>query len=120
MRMLAIGVLGWVVVTGKAGTWQGPSVPVSDTTVAIRTFLFRPAELVIPVGTKVTWNNGDEIEHTITAGIPDSATGAFNGRVEKQGATFAHPFTRAGSYTYFCDRHHFMRGTIRVTSNGEH
>jgi plastocyanin len=120
MRMLAIGVLGWVVVAGRSATWQRPSVPVSDTTVAIKTFLFRPTDLVIPAGTKVTWNNGDEIEHTITSGTPDSASSAFNGKLGTQGASFAHTFTRAGTFSYFCDRHHFMRGTIRVTSNGEH
>ena len=93
--------------------------PRSDTPIAIKTFLFRPTTVVVPLGTRVVWTNEDEIEHTVTAGLPDSATGAFNGTIQSQGATFAHAFTRTGTFPYFCDRHHFMRGEIRVTSTGE-
>jgi hypothetical protein len=27
----------------------------------------------------------------------------------RAGATFSHTFNQAGTYPYFCDRHHFMR-----------
>jgi plastocyanin len=90
-----------------------------DTAVAIKTFQFRPGSLVVPAGTRVTWTNGDEIEHTITAGVPDSANGDFHGPVKTAGASFAHTFTQPGSFSYFCERHPFMRGTIRVTPTGE-
>ena len=118
MRMLALGLVGILVASGAPET-QTASAIVRDTGVTIRTFQFRPTSLSIPVGTRVVWSNGDEIEHTITAGLPDSATGAFTGTVKSQGATFAHTFTRTGRFPYFCDRHHFMRGEIRVTSTGE-
>jgi len=90
-----------------------------DTTVAIATFTFRPGTMTIPVGTRVTWSNGDEIEHTITAGIPDSAAGEFNGSLAAQGSTFRYTFAHPGTFPYYCDRHRFMRGEIRVTSTGE-
>jgi plastocyanin len=119
MRLMAIGVFGGLIAAGTLSAEPGVSAPSRDTTIAIQTFRFRPAELVIPVGTRVTWNNGDDIEHTVTAGIPDSAGGAFNGKLASLGATFSRMFDRDGTFAYFCDRHHFMRGTIRVTPTGE-
>jgi plastocyanin len=119
MRLLAIGVFGGLIAAGTISAAPSIPAPSRDTTIAIQTFRFRPAELEIPVGTRVTWNNSDDIEHTVTAGIPDSAGGAFNGKLAILGATFAQTFNRAGTFAYFCDRHHFMRGTIRVTPTGE-
>jgi plastocyanin len=116
--MLAIGLLGLVAAAGPS-TPNGTPAPARDTTVAIRTFQFRPAPLVIPMGTRVIWLNGDDIEHTVTAGIPDTATGGFHGIMKTQDATFAFTFGRAGTFSYYCDRHHFMRGEIRVTATGE-
>lgn len=118
MRMLAIGILGLAAATVAAGTGPREVAPIRDTTVVIRTFQFRPRSLVIPVGTRVTWSNSDEIEHTVTAGIPGAPAG-FNGTLAAQRATFRHTFPAAGTFAYFCDRHHFMRGEIRVTSTGE-
>ncbi|MFL5493760.1 MAG: plastocyanin/azurin family copper-binding protein [Gemmatimonadales bacterium] len=39
-----------------------------------------------------------------------------------KGSSFGHRFDRAGTYRYYCDRHHFMRGEIRVVpdANGAH
>lgn len=119
MRMLAIGLLGLAAAAGGPTAPDGTPAPARDTTVAIRTFQFRPAPLVIVAGTRVIWMNGDEIEHTVTAGIPDSANGGFHGTMKTPGATFAFTFDRPGIFAYYCDRHHFMRGEIRVTSNGE-
>jgi plastocyanin len=90
---------------------------VRDATVEVRTFQFREPRLEIPVGAQVVWSNQDEIEHTVTSGAPDSADGAFAGRLAGKGSTFGHRFDRAGIYRYYCDRHHFMRGEIRVVSD---
>lgn len=120
MRMLAIGLLslaasGWrrPIVVDRTAAWS------RDTTVSIRTFQFRPGTLVVPAGTRVIWTNGDEIEHTVTSGVPDSARGGFHGVMKTPGATLAFTFDRAGTFSYYCDRHHFMRGEIRVTSTRE-
>lgn len=82
--------------------------------VEIHTFQFTQSTLDVPVGTEVVWSNGDAIEHTVTSGAPDSADGAFGARLGHSGATFRHRFERSGTYRYFCERHHFMRGEIRV------
>jgi plastocyanin len=89
----------------------------ADTTVALQTFQVRPNKLVISRGTRVTWTNLDDIEHTVTAGAPDSLTGDFSGILATKGSSVSHTFDRAGTFTYFCDRHRFMRGEIRVTSS---
>lgn len=119
MRMLAVGVIGILVASGGSFPRSNPIPVQRDTTIAIKTFQFRPGNLVVPAGTRVVWTNFDEIEHTITAGVPDSAGGGFNGSAKIPGATFTFTFTRPGTYSYFCERHHFMRGEIRVTSTGE-
>lgn len=87
---------------------------VPETAVEIRTFQFDRPAIEVPVGTKVVWTNQDQIEHTVTAGAPDTVLGDFAGTLAGQGSTFGVTFDRAGTYRYFCARHHFMRGTIRV------
>ena len=119
MRMLVMGLLGTLAASGRMETRPQPKVVTRDTVVSIRTFQFRPTSLVVPVGTRVVWSNTDGVEHTVTAGIPDSASGRFNASLKTPGAGFAHTFTRPGAYSYFCNRHPFMRGEIRVTSTGE-
>jgi plastocyanin len=103
MRLIALAVAAGVV----AGA-------VPNAAVEVRTFQFREPWLEIPVGTRVVWSNQAETEHTVTSGVPDSADGAFAGRLAGKGSTFGHRFDRAGTYRYYCDRHHFMRGEIRV------
>ena len=91
-----------------------PGRPAADTPVAIRVFQFGPAALEVPVGTRVQWSNEDEIEHTVTSGDAEHPDGKFGGTLAVRGSTFAFTFTQPGSYHYFCDRHHFMRGEVRV------
>jgi plastocyanin len=82
--------------------------------VEVRTFQFRDPAIEVPIGTEVVWSNRDAIEHTVTSGTPDSANGVFVVRMADSGATFSHVFDRLGTFGYFCDRHHFMRGQVRV------
>jgi plastocyanin len=92
----------------------GAAADARPTTVEVRTFQFRDATIEVPIGAEVVWTNRDAIEHTVTSGAPDSADGVFGGRMADSGATFNHVFDQVGTYDYFCDRHHFMRGQIRV------
>ena len=117
--MLVLGLAGIAVISMGSRTGSRQAIVAPDTTVAIRTFQFRPGALVVPVGTRVVWANADDIEHTITAGSPDSASGLFSGTLRSSGAHFARTFTQPGTYSYYCDRHHFMRGEVRVTPTGE-
>jgi plastocyanin len=90
-----------------------------DSPVTVKVFQFTPDTLVVPVGTRVVWTNADDIEHTVTSGEAEQADGHFGGVMAGKGAGFAFTFTQPGAYHYFCDRHHFMRGEIRVTPTGK-
>ena len=82
--------------------------------VTIQTFQFRPEGLEVKAGTRVTWTNTDDIEHTVTSGTPETPAGRFNSPLDGKGTTFSLTFTEPGTYTYFCSRHQHMRGEIRV------
>jgi plastocyanin len=93
--------------------------PRGDATVDIRNFGYRSAALEVAVGTRVTWTNRDAVEHTVSFGTVGDPDGTFAGTLRGAGATFSYTFEQAGTYHYFCDRHHFMRGEIRVTPKKE-
>lgn len=82
--------------------------------VGIRIFQFRPGQLEVKAGTKVTWTNQDDIAHTVTSGTPEKRDGRFDKRLEGKGAGATVEFTQPGVYPYFCDRHPSMRGEIHV------
>ena len=84
--------------------------------VDLRGFGFHPDTLTVAVGTRVTFTNQDDIEHTVTAGAPDHPDGAFRQSLPAKGATFAVTLTKPGTYAYYCERHPFMHGEIHVTS----
>ena len=118
MHRLSFAAVGLALVA-SAGS-PHPNVSIGrDGTVVVQTFQFTPKALEVPAGTRVVWTNGDEIEHMVTAGVPDSAQGEFSGTLASKGTTFSRTFTRPGTYPYYCARHQFMRGVIRVTSTGE-
>jgi plastocyanin len=87
--------------------------------VTIKTFAFGPKTLDVPAGTTVVWTNADDIEHTVTSGMPDQPDGRFDHPLATKGATASVRFDSAGTWSYFCKRHSFMRGEIRVTPKGE-
>lgn len=103
-----------------AGVLLGPASPPPDATVAIKGFGYAPKSLVIPAGTRVTWDNEDEIEHTVTALADSGAAPLFNGSLSGKDQTFSFTFDRAGTFVYQCARHTFMRGAIRVAPTGDH
>jgi plastocyanin len=79
--------------------------------VTIDNFTFSPSSLTVPVGTKVTWTNRDDIPHTVTdAAEPKS----FRSPPLDTGDAFSHVFSSAGTYRYFCSLHPHMQGTVVV------
>ena len=101
---LAVGVM----VLGLAqpgGTQQG---------VSVQLFQFRPGQLEVKAGGKVTWANQDDIGHTVTSGTPDQRDGRFDLALDGKGTTASVQLKEPGIYPYFCSRHQSMRGEIRV------
>jgi plastocyanin len=79
--------------------------------VKVENFSFAPAEITVAPGTKVTWENRDDIPHTVTdAGNPR----AFKSPALDTGDTFSYVFSAAGTYHYFCSLHPHMQGTVMV------
>ena len=74
----------------------------------------------VKVGGKVTWTNKDSVQHTVTSGKPGSADSGkeFDSGLTKlinSNATFDHTFTKAGTFTYYCQLHPTMTGTVIVS-----
>jgi plastocyanin len=77
--------------------------------VKIDNFTFSPAELTIKPGTTVTWENGDDIPHSVV-----EAGGKFHSKALDTGEKFTMTFADAGEVTYFCGLHPHMTGKITV------
>ncbi len=83
-------------------------------TVEIKNFAFVPPELTIAPGDTVTWTNADNTAHTSTSGAPGAPSGVWDSRLLTFGQTFSHTFASAGTFSYFCEVHNFMTGSIVV------
>ncbi len=108
-----LALVGWVpsAVLPLAAV-EGPGG--KEVPVAIQLFQFRPNPMEIGVGTRVTWTNNDDINHTVTSGTPEQRDGRFDGKLSGKGTSFSFDFARPGTYSYFCARHQSMRGEIVV------
>lgn len=83
--------------------------------ISIKGFEFDPPRLTVQAGSNVTWTNDENSLHTVTSGVPDDRSGLFDSGEFDTGKTFEFTFSDAGTYSYFCDRHEFMRGEVVVT-----
>lgn len=81
----------------------------SNDRVAIANFRFDPSKVEVASGTKVTWSNEDPAPHTVT-GIE----GEFDSGMLEDGDSFSFTFEDAGTYTYRCNVHPDMKGTVEV------
>jgi amicyanin len=77
--------------------------------VTIDNFTFAPAEITISVGSTVTWENRDDIPHTVV-----EKNKLFRSKALDTGDTYSFTFTSAGTYDYFCGLHPHMVGKIIV------
>jgi amicyanin len=94
------------------GTTTGAMTTTTTATAAtIRNFAFTPATIRVRVGETVTWTNQDAVGHTVTSEMG----GELNSPLLRQGQSYSHTFTRAGTYPYLCAPHPNMRGVVVVT-----
>ena len=79
---------------------------------------YSPPLVTIPVGGTVRWINQDIVAHTVTSGLSDGFSGTpdgvFDSGFMETGDTFTHTFDTAGTYSYYCIPHPWMRGTLLV------
>jgi plastocyanin len=86
------------------------AAPPAESRVTIDNFVFKPDVITVPVGTRIVWENEDDIPHTIV-----ETKGTFHSPAldtdDKYGFTFATP----GTFEYFCGLHPHMKGKVVVT-----
>jgi plastocyanin len=79
-------------------------------TVSMQNIAFVPPTFMVSIGTTVTWTNQDTVPHTTTS----DAAPSWDSGVLNKGASFSFTFTKAGTFTYHCNVHPTMHGTITV------
>ena len=76
---------------------------------------YMPSKLLVGINDVVVWINADIASHNVTSGAVDQGfDGYFDSRLFGAGASFAHRFTRKGTYSYFCMIHPWQKGVIVV------
>lgn len=77
--------------------------------IEIENYAFKPAQLTVPVGAKVSWVNKDKIAHTATSNDKRFDSGLIGANSD-----FSYTFTAPGTYAYHCTPHPRMTGQIIV------
>ena len=101
---LCRAVVALVLTVGAAG-----HALAEDAKVTIDNFTFEPAELTVSVGTTVTWQNRDDIPHSVV-----EKNKLFRSKALDTDDSFSFTFSQPGIYDYFCGLHPHMVGKIIV------
>jgi hypothetical protein len=75
--------------------------------VTIKDFSFGPSTVTVHAGDTVTWVNEGPSNHTASAA-------GFNTGILHTGQSASQTFTHAGTFSYRCSIHPFMRGVVIV------
>jgi plastocyanin len=111
VTLVALLLGGSAIYAARADNAQAGKTLAGNATVNIDNFSFTPAAITIAAGTKISWNNRDDIPHTITDAAEQRA---FKSAPLDTGDAFAFVFSKAGTYHYFCSLHPHMQGTVVV------
>lgn len=104
---LAFGACG-----GDSDTVAEPAAGNGPAAVTIMNFQFTPSTVEVRVGDEVTVTNNDtavQAAHTLTADDRSFDTGNL-----APDATATLTLEKAGTFTYRCELHSYMKGTIQV------
>ena len=78
-------------------------------TVTIEGMMFKPPELAVKRGDRITWVNNDLFPHTVTA------DGVFDSHEIAASKSWSYVADRAGNYAYRCTLHPTMNARLIVT-----
>ena len=96
--------------TASGGNAPAPSGDaVRSAKVEIVDFAYDPDPVTIEEGGKVIWQNEDTAPHTATAD-----DGSFDTGTIEKGKLGSATFKEPGTFTYFCEIHPTMHGTVEV------
>ncbi len=76
---------------------------------SIANFSYKPRDLTVMVGTTVTFSNHDTTNHTVTADGKSFDLGNLD-----HGQSRSFRFVQRGTFTYHCNYHPSMHGTVVV------
>jgi plastocyanin len=76
----------------------------------IDNFTFKPDIITVPVGTRIVWQNDDDIPHSII-----ETQDKFHSPALDTEDKYAFTFAAAGTFDYFCGLHPHMKGKVVVT-----
>jgi plastocyanin len=97
----------------ESETTEGESAPSGEAAksekVQIVEFSYEPDPVVVQAGGKVIWQNEDTAPHTATAD-----DGSFDTGIVEKGKLGSATFKKPGTFTYFCEIHPTMHGTVEV------
>ncbi|HXQ88354.1 MAG TPA: cupredoxin domain-containing protein [Solirubrobacterales bacterium] len=94
----------------STGSEPAPSGEASKSEkVEIVEFTYQPDPVVVQVDGKVIWQNQDSAPHTATAD-----DGSFDTGTIEKGKLGSETFKEAGTFSYFCEIHPTMHGTVEV------
>ena len=109
-----------MLVAGAVVVFGTPSLRAADNRVALGSsdepLKFLPAEITVPVGTKVEWFNDTDVQHDVTA-----EDGSFDSKgLLSKGQKYEFTFGKVGEFKYFCAPHKDagMKGVVKVTAAG--
>lgn len=84
----------------------------NTTRVTMKDLAFSPKTIQVKVGDTVTWTNEDSAKHDI---MPDTESEDFKAsELLAKGESYSFTFKKAGTYTYHCTPHPFMKATVIV------
>jgi plastocyanin len=102
LSVISVGAPASAALVAAATAPAGPTVMIDN-------FTFGPTTLTVAVGTTVTWQNRDDIPHTVVADDK-----SFKSKVLDTDERFSFTFTKAGEFGYFCSLHPHMTGKVVV------
>ncbi len=108
-RRLAAGAIALGLLVGGIVT-RPPAARAEDPArIRIENFSFVPTDLTVKAGTKVIWENTDDIPHSVVLADKSFRSKPLDTLDE---ATFT--FVKTGTVEYFCGLHPFMHARITV------
>jgi plastocyanin len=73
-------------------------------------FEFSPRDLTVARGEAVTWRNQDPYSHWVVSTQAD----VLDSGELSQAQAYSKTFSQAGTYTYYCNIHNYMKATVTV------
>ena len=88
-----------------------PAMPRAPHLITIKNFAFSPSSITVQKGDNVNWGNEDSAPHTVT--FQDGGLSSWTLSTDE---SFNRNFNTVGTFTYHCNLHPSMTGTVIVTN----